>query len=125
LNASAQRFDYFKNSRLPLTEITTIRAEGDVLGHLHISSLPSWHGWHAARRGLGTNLYQLGVPNEVIQAILRHSNVNVTLGYYIKPQSTDVIAAMEKFEAEMAAQSLRDTNGTPNLAVGAMPKSVN
>jgi len=87
--------------------------------------LPLWHGWHAARRGLGTNLYQLGVPDKVIQAILRHSNVNVTLSYYIKPQSTDVIAAMEKFEAEMAAQSLRDTNGTPNLAVGAMPKSVN
>jgi hypothetical protein len=60
----------------------------------------------------------------VIQAILRHSNVNVTLGYYIKPQSADVIA-MEKFEAEMAAQSLRDTDRTPNPRSGAMPKSVN
>ena len=87
--------------------------------------LPCWHGWHAARRGLGTNLYRLGVPDKVIQAILRHSNVNVTLGYYIKPQSTDVIAAMEKFEAEMVAQSLRDTNRTPNHPSGAMPKSVN
>ena len=26
------------------------------------SSLPEWHGWHAARRGLGSNLYRLGVP---------------------------------------------------------------
>ena len=32
-------------------------------------------------RGLGTNLYRLGVSDKVIQAILRHSNVNVTLGY--------------------------------------------
>lgn len=87
--------------------------------------LPSWHGWHAARRGLGTNLYRLGVPDKVIQSILRHSNVGVTLGYYIKPQSEDVIAAMGKFEAEMAAHELRDSNGTVNRHSGAMPKSVN
>lgn len=62
---------------------------------------------------------------KVIQAILRRSNVDGTLGYYIKPQSTDVIVAMEKFEAEMAAQSLRDNNGTPNLPSNAMPKPVN
>jgi hypothetical protein len=46
--------------------------------------LQMWYGWYAARRGLGSNLYRLGVPDKVIQAILRHSNVNVTLGYYIK-----------------------------------------
>jgi integrase len=87
--------------------------------------LPIWHGWHAARRGLGTNLYRLGIPDKVIQAILRHSNVNVTLGYYIKPQSADVIAAMGKFEAEIAAHHFRDSDGTVNQASGAMPKSVN
>ena len=30
-------------------------------------SFLEWHGWHAARRGLGSNLYQLGVPDMVIQ----------------------------------------------------------
>lgn len=49
-------------------------------------------GKDGMRRGLGTNLYRLGVPDKVIQAILRHSNVTVTLGYYVKPQSEDVIA---------------------------------
>jgi integrase len=34
-----------------------------------------WHGWHALRRGLGTNLHDLGVQDKTIQAILRHSNV--------------------------------------------------
>jgi integrase len=87
--------------------------------------LPIWHGWHAARRGLGTNLYRLGVPDKVIQAILRHSNVNVTLGYYVKPQTPDVIAAMGKFEAEIAAHNFRDSDGTVNQASGATPKSVN
>jgi len=31
-------------------------------------SLPKWHGWHAARRGLGTNLYRLGVPEKTIRS---------------------------------------------------------
>ena len=71
--------------------------------------------------GLARIFYRLGVPDKVIQAILRHSSVNVTLRYYIKPQSEDVVAAMGRFEAEMAAHNLRDNNGTvpraqrPNL----------
>ena len=28
--------------------------------------LPEWQGWHAARRGLGTNLYPLGFPEKTI-----------------------------------------------------------
>jgi hypothetical protein len=87
--------------------------------------MPIWHGWHAPCRGLGTNLYRLGVPDKVIQAILRHSNVNVTLGYYIKPQNQDVVAAMSKFEAEIAAHDLGDTNRTLNRTSGATPESVN
>jgi integrase len=74
---------------------------------------------------LGHHLYRLGVPDNVIQAILRHSNVNITLGYYIKPQTPDLMAAMDKFEAEMAAHNLRSSNGTVNRFPGAMPKSVN
>ena len=76
------------------------------------AQLPAWHGWHAARRGLGSNLYRLGVPDKVIQAILRHSNVNITLGYYVKSASSDVMAAMGKFEEELTAQSLQDTQRT-------------
>jgi integrase len=32
-----------------------------------------WHGWHAVRRGLATNLSELDVPDPVIQRILRHA----------------------------------------------------
>jgi len=74
--------------------------------------LPEWHGWHAARRGLGSILYRLGVPDKVIQAILRHSNVNVTLGYYVKSASSDVMAAMGKFEEKLTVQNLQDTERT-------------
>jgi integrase len=53
--------------------------------------IPAWHGWHAARRGLGSNLYRLGVPDMVIQRILRHSNVATTTTYYIKTMREDVL----------------------------------
>jgi integrase len=61
-------------------------------------SLPEWHGWHAARRGLGTNLYRLGVSEKTIQAILRHANVSTTNTYYIKSAADDTRAAMAKLE---------------------------
>jgi hypothetical protein len=60
--------------------------------------LPAWHGWHAARRGLGTNLYRLGVPEKTIQAILRHANVSTTNTYYIKSAADDTRVAMAKLE---------------------------
>jgi len=65
------------------------------------STLPKWHGWHAARRGLGTNLYRLGVPEKTIQAILRHANVSTTNTYYIKTAAADAQEAMARLEAEI------------------------
>lgn len=73
---------------------------------------------------VGTNLYRLST-DKVIQFVLRHSNASVTLGYYIKPQAHDVLAAMGKFEAEMAAHAFGDISGTVNQTSGAIPKSVN
>jgi integrase len=49
-----------------------------------------WHGWHAFRRGLATNLHRLGVPDKTIQAILRHANVAVTQACYIKTVAEDI-----------------------------------
>jgi integrase len=57
-----------------------------------------WHGWHAFRRGLATNLHRLGVPDEIIQRILRHSNIGVTQNCYIKTVDADVVAAMRSLE---------------------------
>jgi integrase len=60
-----------------------------------------WHGWHAARRGLGSNLYALGVPEKTIQVILRHSNVSTTSTYYIKSAPADAVAAMDRLETAL------------------------
>ena len=57
-----------------------------------------WHGWHAFRRGLATNLYQLGAPDKTVQAILRHANVSTTMAYYVKPVESASHAAMKKLE---------------------------
>ena len=66
-------------------------------------TLPEWHGWHAFRRGLATNLHALGVDDKTIQAILRHSNVSLTMNVYVKSVSESQVSAMdalsEKFDS--------------------------
>jgi len=64
---------------------------------LNSQGLP-WYGWHAFRRGLATNLHRLRVQDEIIQRILRHSNVSVTQACYIKTADADVVAAMRALE---------------------------
>ena len=70
-----------------------------------------WHGWHAFRRGLATNLHRLGVQDEIIQRILRHSNVGVTQKCYIKTVDADVVAAMRSLEnaPNMHLESLKSS----------------
>jgi len=65
-----------------------------------------WHGWHAFRRGVATNLNRLGVPDKIIQRVLRHSDVAITQAAYIKPEDKDSKAAMEKFETAVNATQL-------------------
>ena len=69
----------------------------DMLPILESAGL-TWHGWHAFRRGLATNLYSLGAPDKTVQTILRHSNVAVTMQYYVKPVAAESHAAMRKLE---------------------------
>jgi integrase len=61
-----------------------------------------WKGWHAYRRGLATNLHELGVPDKVIQAILRHEDVSTTQRSYIKTVPQVVTNAMKQLEARIA-----------------------
>jgi integrase len=86
--------------------------------------IPEWHGWHAARRGLGSNLYRLGVPDIVIQRILRHANVSTTATYYIKTAAADVRSAMAKLENHIADSGQTDTVGTPEHRLGVGPSSI-
>jgi integrase len=74
-------------------------------------SIPSWHGWHAFRRGLATNLHTLGADDKTIQAILRHSNVSLTINVYIKSVTESQVNAMGVLEAKFSETS----NNLPTL----------
>jgi len=54
-----------------------------------------WHGWHAFRRDLATNLHALGMDDKTIQAILRHSNVGLTMNVYVKSVNASQVNAMD------------------------------
>jgi len=79
------------------------------------TSIPSWHGWHAFRRGLATNLHTLGVDDKTIQAILRHSNVALTINVYIKSVTESQVNAMDVLEAKFSETSNNLPTGSQRL----------
>jgi integrase len=101
----------------------------DCPGYERDQSIPAWKGFHAARRGLGSNLYRLGVHEKVIQKILRHSNVSTTMSYYVKSTALDVTDAMKQFEQNIAdkleVQNLQGSDGALKTGSSASGQLVN
>ena len=58
-----------------------------------------WYGWHGFRRGIASNLYELGADEKIVQRVLRHAKSHVTKDRYIKAFDPAVMAAMKKLEA--------------------------
>jgi integrase len=75
------------------------------VGHLYKrdESRPDWKGWHAFRRGLATNLHDLGVDDLTIQRILRHSSVEITRRAYIRTLPEQSIDAMSRLEGKLSS----------------------
>ncbi len=67
----------------------------------------AWYGWHAFRRGLATNLYALGCPEKIAQAILRHADVSTTMQFYVKARPEATQAAMARLGAAFAKAGKR------------------
>ncbi|MGB8543101.1 MAG: tyrosine-type recombinase/integrase [Candidatus Acidiferrales bacterium] len=67
-----------------------------------------WHGWHAFRRGLATNLHAIGIDDKTIQAILRHSNLGLTMNIYVKSVSSAQTAAMDALGDHFKSESCND-----------------
>jgi integrase len=74
----------------------------DVIRPALMKNNLEWHGWHAFRRGLATNLHRLRVSDKVIQQILRHGSVTTTMNIYVKTVSTDAANAMRRLETMCA-----------------------
>ena len=66
-------------------------------------SRPDWKGWHAFRRGLATNLHDLGVDDLTVQRILRHSSVEVTRRAYIRTLPEQSVEAMSRLEGKLTS----------------------
>ena len=66
-----------------------------------------WHGWHGFRRGIASNLYQLGADEKVVQRVLRHAKAHVTKDRYIKAFDSGVQQAMDRMQA--ALESLKQS----------------
>ncbi len=58
-----------------------------------------WYGWHGFRRGVASNLYELGANEKIVQRILRHANPHVTKERYIKAFDPAVLEAMQRLQA--------------------------
>jgi integrase len=65
----------------------------------------AWHGWHGFRRGIASNLYELGADEKIVQRILRHAKSHVTKDRYIKAFDPAVLAAMKRLEATLDVMS--------------------
>ncbi len=63
-----------------------------------VKPVVNFTGLHGFRRGLATNLFDLGVHPKVIAAILRHSDVSTTMQHYIKERDTETRAALQRLE---------------------------
>jgi integrase len=52
--------------------------------------------WHGFRRGIASNLYELGADEKIVQHVLRHAKSHVTKDGYIKAFDPAVMAAMKE-----------------------------
>jgi integrase len=69
-----------------------------IVPTLEESGIP-WKGLYAARRGAGTVLTQLTGNAIAAQQILRHKNLAVTTGFYVKRMPEEGFAGMKLLEA--------------------------
>lgn len=63
-----------------------------------------WSGWHGFRRGIASNLFELGCDDLTVQRVLRHSKVQVTREKYIKVRNPKLDEAMEKLSNAVGQQ---------------------
>jgi hypothetical protein len=65
------------------------------------------------RQTYWANLHALGADGKTIQAILRHSNVSLTMNVYVKSVSESQVSAMDSFSAKLGTCNDLATDGKP------------
>ena len=105
---------------IPAIEKCTVcrksKREHKTEGHMFkLDESLRWHGWHAFRRGLATNLHRLGVDDKTIQAILRHSNISLTMNVYVKSVSESQVTAMDALSEKLETCNDLATNASGHM----------
>ena len=74
-----------------------------IVPTLREAGVQCWSGFHGFRPGLATNLYELGVEEPTIQAILRHADVATTRRHCFKKNvvSKASLTAMNRLEKDI------------------------
>ena len=67
------------------------------------------------RRGLATNLHALGIDDKTIQAILRHSNVGLTMNVYVKSVNESQVSAMDALSEKLGICNDHATKPTARI----------
>jgi integrase len=78
----------------------------------------TWRGWHALRRGLASNLFELGADDLTVMRVLRHASVTVTRQHYIKVRDPKMTAAMSALEVAVTSS----VQGAARIAIPNPPK---
>jgi integrase len=65
-----------------------------------VGTAATWKGWHALRRGFATRLHEAGVQDKIIQSLMRHSSLSVTMKHYVKALPAANVEAMQKLSAK-------------------------
>jgi integrase len=68
-----------------------------------------WYGMHSFRRGIASNLYELGADEKIVQRVLRHAKSHVTKDRYIKAFDPAVLTAMKRMETTLDAMKVRSS----------------
>jgi integrase len=90
-NAEIQKeFDDYAAQQSPI--MTVLQSDPGLL---------KWKGFHAFRRSLASNLFAAGVAPKIIQAILRHSDVTLTMQWYVTVPDADTRNALQKIEDQI------------------------
>jgi len=84
----------FEGPYVPPLDLATLGSKR-IKSYLKGSGV-EWHGWHALRRGFATRLHEAGVQDRIIQALMRHSSLSVTMKHYVKATPEANVEAMQK-----------------------------
>lgn len=75
-----------------------------------------WEGYHAFRRGLASNLFELGASDLLVMRVLRHQSVQVTRSSYIKMRDSLLESAMMQLSEAAQNQDANRLNEPRNGA---------